>query len=94
MISVRNFRWVALLEAISFLVLLFFSVISRDESMISVLGPLHGFLFVAYVAMALVLRPEAGWTMQQTFWILVGAVVPFGGFVVDWWLAKRWVQPA
>ena len=48
MISVRSFRWVALLEATSFLVLLFFSVVSRDESMISVLGPVHGFLFVAY----------------------------------------------
>ncbi|MFT4048251.1 MAG: DUF3817 domain-containing protein [Solirubrobacterales bacterium] len=89
--TVRNFRYVAVLEAISFLVLLFFSVISRNESMISVLGPIHGMLFLAYVVFAWLLREPAGWDMKQTFWIIVGAVVPFGGFVVDWWLAKRYV---
>lgn len=94
MISIRNFRIVALLEATSFLILLFFSVISRNESMISVIGPLHGLLFVVYVAMAFMLRPEAGWTVEQTLGILLGAVLPFGGYVVDWWLAKRWQQPA
>lgn len=91
--TVRNFRYVAVLEAISFLVLLFFSVVSRNESMISVLGPIHGALFLAYVVFAWLLREPAAWSNSQTAWIIVGAVVPFGGFVVDWWLAKRY-QPA
>lgn len=94
MISLRNFRYVALIEATSFLVLLFFSVINRTESMISIIGPLHGFFFVVYVGMALMLRPETRWTNEQTLLILIGAVLPFGGYVVDWWLTKRWVPPA
>lgn len=92
--TVRNFRYLAVLEAISFLVLLYFSVISRDEAMIGILGPIHGVLFMGYVGMAWLLRESAGWTNQQSLLIVLGAVLPFGGFVVDWWLAKRYVPPA
>lgn len=87
--TIRNFRYVATIEATSFLVLLYFSVINRSESMVSILGALHGALFIAYVGFAWLLREKAGWSPVQTLWILLGAVVPFGGFVVDWWLAKN-----
>jgi hypothetical protein len=33
-------------------------------------------------------RESAGWTSKQTVLVLVGAVLPFGGFVVDRWLAR------
>jgi integral membrane protein len=90
--NLRTFRWVALIEATSFLALLVATVIKRTdggEGGVQILGPIHGLLFVAYVAIALSIRADAGWTWKQTFWILVGAVVPFGGYVVDWWLVKR-----
>lgn len=92
--TIRNLRYVAVLEAISFLVLLFFSVVSRNESVIGVLGPLHGLLFIGYVGMVAIIREQAGFTIQQTIWLVVGAIVPFGGFAADWWLAKRYVAPA
>ncbi|HXQ88537.1 MAG TPA: DUF3817 domain-containing protein [Solirubrobacterales bacterium] len=90
--SVRNFRYVALVEATTFLALLVASVIKNtggSETGVQILGPIHGLLFIAYVVMALNLRESAGWTGKQTVWILVGAVLPFGGYVVDWWLARR-----
>ena len=90
--TIRNFRYLALAEAISFLILIVFSVIKNTggtEVGVSVMGPIHGLLFIGYLAMALGLRAAAGWTNKVTFWILVGAVLPFGGFVVDWWLGKN-----
>ena len=91
--TLRNFRYVALAEATSFLALLVATYVKRvadgSELGVQILGPIHGLLFVAYVVMALNLRAEQGWTNQQTFWILVGAVLPFGGYVVDWWLVRR-----
>jgi integral membrane protein len=48
-----------------------------------ILGPIHGILFLAYVFMALSLRDEAGWDGRTTGLVLVGAVVPFGGYVVE-----------
>jgi integral membrane protein len=91
-VTLRNFRYVALAEATTFLALLVASYVKRSdggELGVQVLGPIHGLLFVAYVVIALNLRSQLGWTNKQTFWILVGAVLPFGGYVVDWWLVKR-----
>lgn len=91
--TLRNFRYVALAEATSFLALLVASIVKRTDGSeigVHILGPIHGLLFVAYVVIALRLRvEEIGWTNKQTFWILVGAVLPFGGYVVDWWLVRR-----
>lgn len=90
--TVRNFRYLALAEAISFLLLIGASIVKHTggtELGVTILGPIHGALFLFYVVMAFILMDVAGWTRTQTFWILVGAVVPFGGFVVDWWLGKR-----
>lgn len=85
-------RYIALAEATSFIALLIASVIKRtggDEIGVQILGPIHGVLFIAYVVIALNLRAEAGWSAKTTFWILVGAVIPFGGYVVDWWLLRE-----
>lgn len=90
--SIERFRRIALLEATTFLMLLVSSAIKNtggSEIGVKILGPIHGLLFIAYVFFAWQLRHQAGWTGKQTFWILVGAVLPFGGYVVDWWLARR-----
>lgn len=85
-------RYIALAEATSFLALLIASYVKRtggSELGVQILGPIHGALFIVYVIVALNLRSQAGWSAQTTFWILVGAVVPFGGYVVDWWLLRE-----
>jgi integral membrane protein len=84
-------RYIALTEATSFIALLVASVIKRtggSELGVQILGPIHGVLFIAYVVIALKLRPRAGWSGKTTFWVLAGAVIPFGGYVVDWWLLR------
>ena len=43
---------------------------------VTVLGPIHGALFIAYVLLALNLRPDQGWSTKTTLLILLGAVVP------------------
>jgi integral membrane protein len=91
-VTIRNFRYLAVAEAISFLLLIVASVIKNTggtEIGVQILGPLHGLLFIGYIALAFALMRPAGWTPFQTFWIMVGAILPFGGFVVDWWLARH-----
>jgi integral membrane protein len=94
-ITIKTFRIVALAEATSFLALLVASVLKRTaeaEIGVTVFGPIHGALFLMYVLMVLVLRPDARWSTQTTALILLGAVVPFGGYVVDRWLVRQ--QPS
>jgi integral membrane protein len=88
-VNLRNFRYLAIVEATSFLLLLAASVIKRtqDEALgVEILGPIHGGLFIAYVVVALNIRRDLGWTTKTTLLVLLGAVVPFGGYVVDRWL--------
>ena len=79
-------RWVAVAEATSFLALLVATAVkySADAPLgVSILGPVHGLLFVAYVALALRVWKPAGWSTATGIAVLIGAVLPFGGFVVD-----------
>jgi integral membrane protein len=90
-------RYIALAEATSFIALLIASVVKRtggDELGVQILGPIHGLLFIAYVVIALNIRSELGWSGKTTFWVLLGAVVPFGGYAVDWWLLRERRAPA
>ncbi|HEX6388043.1 MAG TPA: DUF3817 domain-containing protein [Solirubrobacteraceae bacterium] len=92
MLSLPFFRRLAVIEAASFLLLLTASVIKRtaDEALgVQILGPVHGLLFVGYVYVALQIRHDQGWDGRTTALILLGAVLPFGGFVVDRKLADR-----
>lgn len=84
--QLKTFRNVALLEAASFLLLLVATVVKHSadfELGVKILGPIHGALFVLYCALALLVRPVVGWNFWKTVGVLAGAVLPFGGFVVD-----------
>ena len=95
--ALRHMRYVALAEATSFIALLVASYLKRQgegELGVSILGPIHGLLFIAYCVLALGLRSRLEWSNATTLWVLVGAVVPFGGYVVDWWLLRQARTPA
>ena len=83
--SIQNFRYVALVEATSFLILLVATALkygADGPDLAPILGPIHGVLFLAYVYMALSLREDAGWDSPTTVGVLAEAVIPFSGFVV------------
>jgi integral membrane protein len=93
----RSFRITAIAEATSFLALLVATYVkyAHDEPAgVEILGPVHGLLFIVYMLLALKLAPRAGWGVPTTVLVLAGAVFPFGGYVVDRWLARQNVEPA
>jgi integral membrane protein len=86
LISIQNFRYVALIEAASWLLLLTATIVkygADGPDLAPILGPIHGILFLTYVYMALNLREDAGWDGNTTGLVLVAALIPFGGFVVE-----------
>ena len=88
----RTFRLVAVLEATSFLMLLVATYVKygHDEPAgVEILGPIHGLLFVAYVLLAFTIAPRAAWSSRTTILVILGAVLPFGGYVVDRWLRRQ-----
>jgi len=94
--SERSFRVVALAEATSFLALLAATYLTYGQDQpigVQVLGPIHGLLFIAYVLLALDLGQRGAWRARTAGLVLLGAVLPLGGYVVDRWLARRPITP-
>jgi integral membrane protein len=84
--SLRTLRLVAVVEATTFLALLvatYFKHAQDQGGAVAILGPIHGILFLSYVYLAFTLRDVAGWDRRTFGWVLLGAILPFGGYVVD-----------
>ena len=88
MFSLKNiFRLVALLEGVSYLLLLFVAVpikyMQGNPEYVKLLGMPHGLLFVAYILLAIVVGMEQKWNKKILFIVLIASVLPFGTFYVD-----------
>ena len=87
--EVRRFRWVSLIEGVSYLVLVAIAMPLKYAAgmpgAVRVVGMAHGVLFVAFVlALAAAARRER-WSLKQCAVAMVAALLPFGAF----WLERR-----
>ena len=84
---IKLFRLTALLEGISYILLLFVAMpvkyLLDDPTYVKLLGMPHGILFVAYLGFAFYFKQEQNWSMKTLIIILLGSVIPFGTFYVD-----------
>ncbi len=55
---------------------------------VSIVGPIHGVLFMLLTWMFYTGIERVPLSRQLAVWGIVGAVIPFGPFVVDRWLAR------
>jgi integral membrane protein len=91
--SVLNqFRVIALLEGLSFIVLLFVAMplkyVWNMPMAVKFTGMAHGLLFVAYVAWLMVCHLSYHWQWKFSVGAFLASLVPFGTFVLDRKLAK------
>lgn len=81
-----KFRTVALIEAVTYLVLLALVVVKNGFSgpdLVQVMGPIHGIAFLVYFVLALAIREEQRWTAGQTILVLFLSALPFGAIYVN-----------
>ncbi|MEQ1828316.1 MAG: DUF3817 domain-containing protein [Pirellula sp.] len=80
-------RIAGLLEGISFLVLLLIAIpvkyIAGMPLPVSIVGGMHGFLFIAYIALAVLATVVFRWPVGRLFLALVASVIPAGTFWFD-----------
>ncbi|WP_203258365.1 DUF3817 domain-containing protein [Hyunsoonleella ulvae] len=84
---INIFRVVAFLEGLSYILLLFIATpikyLADDPQYVKLLGMPHGLLFVAYIALAFLIKPDFKWTNKEFSYVLLAAIVPFGTFYID-----------
>lgn len=86
-ISIKGFKIISILEAISFLVLLAIAMSLKYiwdlPQMVKIVGMLHGVLFLLYVAGAVYISSILKWKTKQLVVAVLCSVIPFGPFYVE-----------
>ena len=88
MFSIKNiFRLTALLEGVSYLLLMAAAIYKRmpsgNDYFVKLLGMPHGLLFVGYVALAIIVGMELKWSKKTMFIVLIASILPFATFYVE-----------
>jgi len=84
---VQAFRVTAILEGISYLLLFALSMPLKYWAGIGepnqYIGYAHGFLFIAFMAMAVVLTFEKKWGLKRLLVFFLASLLPFGTFYIE-----------
>jgi len=83
----------ALAEGSSFLLLLFVAMpmkyVMGMPRVVTVVGAIHGILFLAYIAQLAKLRATLKWDNKFSFHALLASLLPFGPFIFDKYLREK-----
>ena len=61
----------------------------HHPQMAEIVGPLHGFLYMIYLAIAIDLALRARWSIVGTLLVLVSGTIPFLSFVAERQVTRR-----
>jgi hypothetical protein len=76
----RALSVVALVETLTYVTLFYFWIISPNAAAKALVGSVHGLVWMAFVAMTVIIRPEIGWSWPYTAVVVVTG--PIGGVMV------------
>ena len=91
--QLQRMRAISLIEASTLLLLVLVAVPLKHLAGLAIatriMGPIHGLAFLTYVWMLIQLVSAGGWSRSEITRLVLGAFVPFGGFVNAQLLARR-----
>jgi integral membrane protein len=93
---INLFRVVSFLEGVSYLLLMFLGMpykylesLGNDPVYVKMFGMPHGLLFVAYIVLAILLKPQLNWNTKEFGIVCLLSVLPFGTFFVGKYLKQE-----
>ena len=95
--ALTRYRVVAYVVGVGLLVLVLVGVplkyAADQRGVVAVVVPLHGFLYVVYVLLALKLAVRYRWSPVRALLVMLAGTVPFLTFVAEHYVT-RWVRAA
>jgi len=86
-LSIKLFKIISVLEALSFLILLGIAMplkyIAGIPEPVSVFGMAHGILFILYILGAFVMKKKINWPLQTLLIVILCSILPFGPFYIE-----------
>ena len=82
-----RYRAIAWVVGVVLLILVLVAVplkyVAGDPGLVATVGPIHGFLFIAYVLLTFDLARHSRWPLMFTLLVMVAGTVPFLSFVAE-----------
>ena len=63
--------------------------IGHDKTVVAIVGPIHGFLYMVYLVLAFHLAALARWPFKYTLGVLLAGTIPFLSFVAERQVSRR-----
>ena len=87
-------RIVGFLEGLSFIILVGLAMplkyIGGYEHATWDVGMAHGVLFIAYNILVIPVKFQFKWSLLTTFWVMLASLLPFGTFVADYKVFRKY----
>ena len=68
--------------------------IGGNDTPVAVVGPIHGFLFMVYVALTFDLGRRARWPLGRMVLVMLAGTIPFLSFWTERKVSRDWVRGA
>lgn len=85
--ALTRYRVMAYVVGVMLLVLVFVAMpvkyVGGDDTLVAVVGPAHGFLFMVYLVTALNLAVVRRWAPVRTVVVMLAGTIPFLSFVME-----------
>ncbi|GAA2661293.1 MULTISPECIES: DUF3817 domain-containing protein [Actinosynnema] len=84
--ALSRFRLMAYVVGVGLLglvVAMLFKYLGDSETLMRIVGPVHGFLYAIYLVLTVDLALKARWTIKSTVLILLAGTIPFVSFYAE-----------
>jgi integral membrane protein len=91
--ALLRYRVMAYIVGVLLIVLFFVAMplkyLADSPTMVAVVGPVHGFLYMVYLVVAFHLAMRLRWPLTRTALLLLAGTVPVMSFVAERWVTAR-----
>jgi integral membrane protein len=65
--------------------------LDHDDTVVALVGPIHGFLFMVYLALTFDLARRAKWTFGRMVLVMLAGTIPFLSFWAERKVSRSWI---
>jgi integral membrane protein len=95
--ALRRYRIMAWIVGVGLLVLVLVAMplkyIGHNETPVAIVGPIHGFLFMAYLVVTFDLARRAKWSFVRMALVMLAGTIPFFSFWAEHKVTHSWAGP-
>ncbi|MCL4433160.1 MAG: DUF3817 domain-containing protein [Actinobacteria bacterium] len=91
--ALLRYRVMAYIVGVGLIILVFVGVPlqygAHEPQVVSVVGPIHGFLYMVYLVSGADLARRGRWTLKQVLGVVAAGFLPFLAFIMEHYVTRR-----